>query len=195
MARNAHTKCPALAAPLLLLLLALTQGGPCRNSASANNADDANKPAAAESGARANVVAAAAKGGDTNTGGKVNLSANRSIETGGGVVPTGTWGGEHVRLTVRSGGADIEFDCAHGRMAKLTTDAAGNFSAEGVFVAERGGPVRPGDREDARPARYSGRVEGKRMTLSITVSGADGEAEPVVYKLTRGAEAELTKCL
>ena len=194
MARNAHTKCPALAAPLLLLL-ALTQAGSCRNSASANSADGANKPAAAAaSGARANV--AAAKGGDTNTGGKVNLSANRSIETGGGgVVPTGTWGGEHVRLTVRSGGADIEFDCAHGRMAKLTTDAAGNFSAEGVFVAERGGPVRPGDREDARPARYSGRVEGKHMTLSFTVGGADEEAEPVVYKLTRGAEAELTKCL
>jgi len=185
MARNAHTKCPTLAAPLLLLL-ALTQGGSCRNSASANSAESANKPA----------LVAAANGGDTNTGGKVNLSANRSGETGGvGVVPTGTWGGEHVRLRVKSGGADIEFDCAHGRMAKLTTDAAGNFSAEGVFVAERGGPVRPGDGEDARPTRYSGRVEGKHMTLSFTVSGADEEAEPVVYKLTRGAEAELTKCL
>jgi len=44
----------------------------------------------------------------------------------------------------------------------------------------------------ARPARYAGRVEGGRMTLSVRLEGADkplGE-----YVLTRGAQGRVVKC-
>ena len=43
-------------------------------------------------------------------------------------VQEGVWGGEHVRMVVREGGADVEFDCAHGQIgATLQADADGRF--------------------------------------------------------------------
>lgn len=84
-----------------------------------------------------------------------------------GLIETGVWGGEHVRLTVRASGADIEFDCAHGRVEEpIILDDAKHFDARGVFVRERGGPVREGEVEDAKPARYQGTVKGDAATTS-----------------------------
>src|SRR5437762_14101876 len=31
-----------------------------------------------------------------------------------GSLAAGTWGGQHIRLSVRADGAAVEFDCAHG---------------------------------------------------------------------------------
>src|SRR5689334_19032176 len=82
-------------------------------------------------------------------------------------LPQGRWGGEHVSLTVTAAGADLEFDCAHGRVEEsLRLDARGQFSLRGVYVREHGGPVREGEPEDRRPALYLGQLEGSRLGLS-----------------------------
>lgn len=108
-------------------------------------------------------------------------------------VPLGTWGGDHVLLEVAAGGASLELDCAHGAVeGAIRLDAERRFDAGGTYVQERGGPVREGG-EDARPARYAGRVEGKTMTLTIAVG--DGGETLGPFELVRGRSARLTKCL
>ena len=106
----------------------------------------------------------------------------------------GTWGGEHVGLTVTARGARVEFDCAHGSInQRLRLDRAKRFDVRGVFVAEHGGPVREGERPDSRPARYTGQVVGQTMTLTVTL---EGENRPLgAFTLRRGQPPGLTKCL
>lgn len=106
-------------------------------------------------------------------------------------VPEGEWAGEHVRLSVRSNGASIEFDCGHGTLdAPLKLDDKGRFDVKGSFVRE-GGPVREGP-EDKQPARYSGTSDGTTMdlTAALDAGGTIGS-----FRLTRGATGRLVKCL
>ncbi|MDT5294095.1 MAG: hypothetical protein QOJ76_975 [Acidobacteriota bacterium] len=105
----------------------------------------------------------------------------------------GAWGGEHVRLNVRAGGGVLEFDCARGEVsAPFALDGEGRFDLPGTFTREAPGPIRINRQPTASPARYSGRVAGQTMTLSIKVEGAD--AEPDTYTLTRGSEGHVFKC-
>lgn len=106
----------------------------------------------------------------------------------------GTWGGRHAELTVRQDGATIEMDCAHGAINEpISVGRDGRFRAAGTFVAERGGPVREGAEPEARPALYSGRLEGETLTLVITL-GESGE-EAGTFELTYGRSGRITKCL
>jgi hypothetical protein len=110
-----------------------------------------------------------------------------------GGVREGVWGGDHVRLSVREGGARVEFDCAHGEVgAQFALDAEGRFDLPGTYTREGPGPIRIGREPSARPARYAGRVEGQTMTLSVKLEGADGQ--PTTYTLTRGSQGRLWKC-
>jgi hypothetical protein len=103
----------------------------------------------------------------------------------------GSWGGNHVALEVTSSGGTVEFDCAHGTITEpIALDDDGRFDAAGTYVREHGGPVREGE-EDARPARYGGRVQGQTMTLTITVAGES--VGP--FELERGRTPRITKCL
>jgi hypothetical protein len=85
-------------------------------------------------------------------------------------VSTGTWGGDHVVLEVTNGGAEVEFDCAHGRITQpVTPDRKGNFDLSGTFSAEHGGPVRDNENDSANQARYTGHTDGKTMTLTVVL--------------------------
>ncbi|HEX7176121.1 MAG TPA: hypothetical protein VF240_12745 [Pyrinomonadaceae bacterium] len=104
-----------------------------------------------------------------------------------------TWGGDHIRLVVREGGADIEYDCAHGTMdAPLDPDDAGRFDVAGHHVREGPGPIRLGKAPPSRPARYTGQVSGPTMMLTVTLT--DTSQEVGVFTLTRGREGRLRKC-
>ncbi len=106
----------------------------------------------------------------------------------------GDWGGEHVALTITPGGGSLEFDCAHGTIDEPIRPAAnGTFDAAGVYVREHGGPIREDEPPDSHPARYRGRVDGSRMTLTVTLT--DGEEWIAQYALTQGAPARVYKCL
>jgi hypothetical protein len=110
-----------------------------------------------------------------------------------GRVAEGVWGGAHLRVSVTGEGAHLEFDCAHGEIsAPFQLDAEGRFDLSGTYTREGPGPIRIGREPSARPARYAGRVEGGRMTLSVRLEGADrplGE-----YTLTRGHAGRVVKC-
>ena len=110
-----------------------------------------------------------------------------------GRVAEGTWGGAHLRMNVSSDSAALEFDCAHGEItAPFVLNGEGRFDLPGMYTREGPGPIRMGREPSARPARYAGRVEGARMTLSVRLEGSDKPLGD--YILTRGDEGRIVKC-
>lgn len=102
----------------------------------------------------------------------------------------GTWGGERVIIKVNESGADLEFECAIGRISQvLQLDAQSNFDLPGTLTPEGRGPTRDGG-DAANKVRYQGHVQDKTMTL--TVVSEDQKLGP--YTLTRDSEPILRKC-
>jgi hypothetical protein len=120
----------------------------------------------------------------------------------------GEWGGRRVSLTVTETGASIEYDCAHGTIdERVILDAEGRFDVRGTHEDESGGTLpatsvleesgSPGGAKGAgahrRAARYTGRVEGRTLSLTVTL---DESAQAFgTFSLTHGATARLYKCL
>ena len=104
----------------------------------------------------------------------------------------GQWGGEHISMQVTETGAQIEYDCAHGRInEKIAPDGDGKFEVKGILSPERGGPVRMGENND-QPAVYRGSITDDAMTLTVTLTK---DNEPAgTFSLTRGKEGRVRKC-
>lgn len=115
-------------------------------------------------------------------------------DTVGLPVPTGLWGGEHIRLVVTEIGAAVEYDCAAGRIDEpLLRNKEGNFEARGVHVFERGGPRQLGEPAPKRhPARYHGWTNGSQMRLTVTLS--DTGTHVGTFSLDVGRQPLLEKC-
>ncbi|MEK7265227.1 MAG: hypothetical protein AAB227_03915 [Pseudomonadota bacterium] len=108
--------------------------------------------------------------------------------------PAGAWGGDHISLIVGESGAEIESDCAHGRIdVPFVVDAAGAFALSGVWSSEHGGPLRVGEEEAAQPARYTGKIAGKAMSLTIYLSSPPTRLGP--FALVKDRAPNLLKCL
>lgn len=108
-------------------------------------------------------------------------------------VPTGVWGGLHIRLNLTKNRAEIEYDCAHGTIEEpLTLDDHGRFDVKGTHVGEHGGPVRTNERPNNHPARYTGYVNGETMSLTVTLTDTNETLD--TFKLTHGSEGRVMKC-
>jgi hypothetical protein len=108
-------------------------------------------------------------------------------------VPSGQWGGQHVRMTITDAGAELEFDCAHGRIDEpLTLDRSGRFGVRGTYSPEQPGPRRE-DEDRGRAVRYNGKVDGTSMVL--TIDAGEGSSDLGSYTLERGKEPTIRKCL
>ena len=104
----------------------------------------------------------------------------------------GHWGGDSISMEVTANGAEIEFDCAHGRITeRIVPDDSGKFEVKGVLSPERGGPVRMGENNE-QAALYRGSVTEDTMTLSATLTKNNESAG--TFTLKRGEEARLRKC-
>lgn len=107
---------------------------------------------------------------------------------------TGEWGGVHIGLIASDSGAVIEYDCAHGSIAEaIRVDGEGRFEALGEHVREHGGPIREGETVHRFPARYSGRVAGKRLKLTVILTETGEKIG--TFDLERGAPPQVFKCL
>ena len=105
----------------------------------------------------------------------------------------GDWGGPHIRVSVNDSSATIEYDCAHGQInGPLVVDRRGRFDLKGTHAREHGGLIRVDEPDASQPARYTGWTDGKRMTLSVTLTG---KRETVgTYNLTLGSPGRVFKC-
>ena len=119
----------------------------------------------------------------------------RGVQRGGAThLPAGAWGGEHVNLDATTTGARLDFDCAQGTIDQaITLDAHNTFNVSGTYTQEHGGPIRIDEKPNRHPARYTGRLEGQTLTLTITLT--DDQHQVGTYTLTRGQSARLFRCL
>jgi hypothetical protein len=109
------------------------------------------------------------------------------------VLKSGMWGGNHIGLAASAGGAQIDYDCAHGSIDEpIVLRADGSFEAFGTHVLERPGPIPYGQPEDSHPARYSGITDGKTMTLTVTMIDLDRQVGTFV--LYYGQTPKVFKC-
>ena len=126
----------------------------------------------------------------TNT--QASSSSLPSPQKGRALAP-GAWGGLHISLEVTDVGAQINYDCAHGRITeKIIPENDGTFEVKGVHTQERPGPTREGE-DSEQAAVYRGSIQEDTMTLTVTLSGHD---EPVgTFQLTRGNPGKIRKCM
>lgn len=109
-------------------------------------------------------------------------------------VVTGEWGGLHLGLVATDSGADLEYDCASGRISSaVRPDGDGRFSVNGTHFPGHGGPIRVDEERVQRPARYAGTVRGDQMTITGTLTDT-GETIGT-FTLVRGATPHVLKCL
>src|SRR5215468_2659619 len=128
----------------------------------------------------------------TQTGVTNTQSNSSSTPQKGRALAPGVWGGLHISLEVTDAGAQINYDCAHGRITeKIVPDNDGVFEVKGVHTPEHPGPTREGE-ESEQPAVYHGSIHQDTMTLTVRLSGQD---EPVgTFTLTRGSSGKIRKC-
>jgi hypothetical protein len=108
--------------------------------------------------------------------------------------PIGAWGGDHISLTISDAGSRADFDCAHGEIPNpWVVDARQAFSVRGIYVRERGGPVRIDEAPDSHPAAYAGSVTGNTMVLTVELT--DTKDVVGTFTLIRGAPGRVVKCL
>lgn len=111
----------------------------------------------------------------------------------GAPLAEGSWGGPHIQMTVGPQGATFELDCAHGEIAEpIVVGRDGRFRASGTYSPEHAGPTRDGEEPSARPAVYTGRVEGEALSLGITYEGGEDVG---TFQLVHGRSGRITKCL
>jgi hypothetical protein len=107
---------------------------------------------------------------------------------------TGSWGGQHIGLTLTAEGGRLDYDCAAGTIdPPLSLDRDSWFHARGTHSPGQGGPDRIGYEPPRLPATYEGWVRGDRMTLRVRVPSTGAELGP--FTLRRGAEPILVRCL
>jgi hypothetical protein len=123
-------------------------------------------------------------------------SAQGSPQSSAKPIPEGVWGGDHLALTIRSDGADLEFDCAVGHIrTPLTVNGKGEFRVKGSYQVERPAPMRadtPVNADEGNEIVYRGKLSGNALEITVTLPG---ETRPSVFHLVRDREPTLMKCM
>ena len=113
--------------------------------------------------------------------------------TGGPADPitevAGTWGGDNAGLIATDTVAHIHIGCTLGyTKSRIVVSADGSFEATGTYNVD----AYPIDRGIIHPARFSGRVSGKTMTLTVVLTDDGRQFGPVT--LVNGKEPVMGPC-
>ncbi|HET9985335.1 MAG TPA: hypothetical protein VFQ38_17170 [Longimicrobiales bacterium] len=116
----------------------------------------------------------------------------RSGPTEPGRLAPGVWGADGANLTVASDHALLELSCAQGTITgPLVVGEAGAVQADGTFGRVGGAPP-PDGIFPSYAARYTGRLAGDALTLSILVPATAQELGPFV--LRKGQHGRIIYC-
>jgi hypothetical protein len=131
--------------------------------------------------------------GDRSACGRRGEAVNKTPVANNDKLAAGVWGGEHIRAEVTEGGAQIEFDCAHGAIEQaIVLNSKGGFDVPGKFAPQHGGPVRDDEESKAISVHYVGTIRGSELSLTITNAGTKESIGE--YTLTHGSEGRVMKC-
>lgn len=108
-------------------------------------------------------------------------------------VLNGSWAGNQMIINVTDDGATLDFVCANGFIKEpLVLDSGGRLDVAGVYVQERVGPVRLGE-DGSQSARYTGKVDGQTLTLSIKLNESGETIGPLTFNF--GKKTRIVKCM
>jgi hypothetical protein len=101
----------------------------------------------------------------------------------------GTWGGDNAGLIVTDSTVHVHIGCTLGdARGPVRPDADGRFEALGTYNVD----AYPIDRGITHPARFTGRIVGQSMTLTVTLTDTARQLGPVT--LTYGKEPQMGPC-
>jgi hypothetical protein len=97
----------------------------------------------------------------------VSCNGEGSFVSPGGNLILGTWGGDNAGLIATDSLTHVHIGCTYGDIVGIVAlDANGSFVRDGSYLL-RAYPIAVGP---TMPARFSGRVLGRTLTLSIAVN-------------------------
>src|SRR5216110_1030729 len=101
----------------------------------------------------------------------------------------GTWGGDNAGLIADDTSAHVHIGCTYGNVHQaIVADAFGRFDVAG----EHNITAHPVDAGVFHPARFTGSVRGRTMTLTVTLTDTAVTLGPVV--LTFDREPKMGPC-
>lgn len=101
----------------------------------------------------------------------------------------GTWGGDNAGLIATDSTVHVHIGCTLGDARGPVRPAAdGRFEADGTYNVD----AYPIDRGITHPARFTGRIIGNSMTLTVTLTDTARQLGPVT--LTFGKEPQMGPC-
>ncbi len=104
-------------------------------------------------------------------------------------VLVGTWGGDNAGLIATDTSAHVHIGCTVGDVHQvIETDAEGRFDVPGLYNVT----AYPVYRGPDHPARFSGRIDGQVMTLTVQLTDTAVVLGPV--QLTYGKEPRMGPC-
>ena len=138
-------------------------------------------------GSQGNSVSSTTVSSNQSQAGSANTTQN------GRALANGLWGGQGISLEITDGGAEINYDCAHGTITgKITPDRKGKFAARGFHTREQGAPTRQDQNTTGQPVTYQGSIAGETMTLTVL---SETKETIGTYTLTRGQAGRIRKCM
>jgi hypothetical protein len=101
----------------------------------------------------------------------------------------GTWGGDNAGLIATDSSAHVHIGCTVGDIhQQLVADSSGRFDVQGIYNIT----AYPVYRGPDHPARFSGQIVGRVMSLTVTLTDTAVTLGPVL--LTYGKEPRMGPC-
>ena len=102
---------------------------------------------------------------------------------------TGTWGGDDAGLIAADTSAHVHIGCTLGDTnSPIRPGSDGRFDTSGTYNVD----AYPIDRGIVHPARFTGRVEGEKLVLTVTLTDNSQQLGPVT--LVHGKEPRMGPC-
>ena len=102
---------------------------------------------------------------------------------------TGTWGGDDAGLIATDTSAHVHIGCTLGdTKGRIVADIDGHFDLGGTYNVD----AFPIDRGVTHPARFTGQIAGKSMTLTVVLTDTGRQLGPVLLVL--GKEPKMGPC-
>ena len=101
----------------------------------------------------------------------------------------GTWGGDNAGMIVNGNDVHVHIACTLGNaVGPIHPDVNGRFETTGTYNVD----AYPVDRGITHPARFSGRIVGKTMTLTVSLTDTGQVLGPVT--MVYGEEPRMGPC-
>lgn len=120
-------------------------------------------------------------------------SATTTVPAFDGNLPLGNWGGENAGMIVSDTAMHLHIGCTYGDVSgRVPVGSGGQFDVSGSYML-RAYPIAIGP---TVPARFTGRLDGAKVTVTATVDDTVRDTTVVLgpVTVTYGAEAKLGPC-